>query len=189
MSLKRLSGILTLACRPWSCSPASPAGAQVLVQCPGDLNGDAIPDPFLLNPSGTAAPYNDTEPRLQPQRPVHAPVGQRRVRHHGRRPGPVHLQLQRHDRCQGRRLCRTRMATISGMTSWRPAMLAAAWPAPAHRARRGQGVLPHPLQRRHADPPRPLRPPHRPLPRLPAVIDRSSTACPSRASRSTWGPA
>lgn len=47
-----LAGLLALL-------PASgPAAAGVLVQCPGDLNGDAIPDPFLLDGNGspTATP-------------------------------------------------------------------------------------------------------------------------------------
>jgi FtsP/CotA-like multicopper oxidase with cupredoxin domain len=30
----------------------APLGAQILVQCPGDLNGDAMPDPFMLQGDG-----------------------------------------------------------------------------------------------------------------------------------------
>jgi len=40
-------------------------GAQVLVQCPGDLNGDAIPDPFLFRPNGTPNP-NQPNPSYDP---------------------------------------------------------------------------------------------------------------------------
>jgi FtsP/CotA-like multicopper oxidase with cupredoxin domain len=43
MSRTRLSGIVTLALAAVLLTGA-PAGAQVLVQCPGDTNGDAIPD-------------------------------------------------------------------------------------------------------------------------------------------------
>jgi len=44
-----------------------PAGAQILVQCPGDLNGDSIPDPFLLNPNGspTGRPNPDYDPTVK----------------------------------------------------------------------------------------------------------------------------
>jgi FtsP/CotA-like multicopper oxidase with cupredoxin domain len=44
-----------------------PLGAEVLVQCPGDLNGDAVPDPFLLRPNGnpTSNPNPDYDPNVQ----------------------------------------------------------------------------------------------------------------------------
>jgi len=42
-----------------------PAGAQVLVQCPGDLNGDAIPDPFLFKGNGDPNP-NQPNPSYDP---------------------------------------------------------------------------------------------------------------------------
>ena len=41
-----------------------PSGAQVLIQCPGDLNSDAVPDPFLLRPNGT--PGNRPNPDYDP---------------------------------------------------------------------------------------------------------------------------
>ncbi|WP_051185038.1 multicopper oxidase domain-containing protein [Desulfatiglans anilini] len=41
-----------------------PAMAQILVQCPGDLNGDSIPDPFLLLPNGK--PSNKPNPEYDP---------------------------------------------------------------------------------------------------------------------------
>ncbi len=41
MSRTRLSGIVTLALAAVLLAGA-PAGAQVLVQCPGDLNGDYL---------------------------------------------------------------------------------------------------------------------------------------------------
>jgi len=47
MSRTRLSGIVTLALAAVLLAGA-PAGAQVLVQCKGDVNGDAVPD-FCLN--------------------------------------------------------------------------------------------------------------------------------------------
>lgn len=42
----------------------SPTGAAILVQCPGDLNGDAVPDPFLFKPNGT--PSNNPNPDFDP---------------------------------------------------------------------------------------------------------------------------
>jgi FtsP/CotA-like multicopper oxidase with cupredoxin domain len=39
--------------------------ASVIIQCPGDLNGDAIPDPFLLNNNGTPDP-NRPNPDYDP---------------------------------------------------------------------------------------------------------------------------
>jgi FtsP/CotA-like multicopper oxidase with cupredoxin domain len=41
-----------------------PAPAAVLVQCPGDLNGDAIPDPFLLDANGN--PTTTPNPAYRP---------------------------------------------------------------------------------------------------------------------------
>ena len=38
--------------------------AQVKIQCPGDLNGDGIPDPFLFKPNGT--PGNQPNPDYDP---------------------------------------------------------------------------------------------------------------------------
>ena len=38
--------------------------AQVKIQCPGDLNGDGIPDPFLFKPNGT--PGNQPNPDFDP---------------------------------------------------------------------------------------------------------------------------
>lgn len=43
---------------------ALPAGAAILVQCPGDLNGDAVPDPFLFRNNGT--PSNRPNPDFDP---------------------------------------------------------------------------------------------------------------------------
>ena len=44
-----------------------PLGAEVLVQCPGDLNGDAIPDEFLLDALGdpTTTPNPEYDPNVQ----------------------------------------------------------------------------------------------------------------------------
>jgi FtsP/CotA-like multicopper oxidase with cupredoxin domain len=44
-----------------------PLGAEVFVQCPGDLNGDAIPDPFMLDMAGdpTITPNPDYDPNVQ----------------------------------------------------------------------------------------------------------------------------
>ncbi len=42
----------------------APSWAQVKIQCPGDLNGDGIPDPFLLNPNGR--PSNRPNPNYDP---------------------------------------------------------------------------------------------------------------------------
>jgi len=47
---------------------AAPSGAQVTVQCKGDLNGDAIPDPFLFRGNGTPNPNQpnpDYDPNVQ----------------------------------------------------------------------------------------------------------------------------
>jgi len=44
---------------------ASPVVAQVLVQCPGDLNGDAIPDPFFFKGNGDPNP-NQPNPDYDP---------------------------------------------------------------------------------------------------------------------------
>ncbi|MGD9549315.1 MAG: multicopper oxidase domain-containing protein [Candidatus Krumholzibacteriia bacterium] len=46
---------------------AVPATAQVSSQCPGDLNGDAIPDPFLFRNNGTPSnqPNPDYDPNVQ----------------------------------------------------------------------------------------------------------------------------
>jgi hypothetical protein len=41
-----------------------PSGAVVLVQCPGDLNGDSIPDPVLFFPNGN--PSNRPNPDYDP---------------------------------------------------------------------------------------------------------------------------
>lgn len=41
-----------------------PAGAEILIQCPGDLNGDAVPDPFLFKNNGT--PSNQPNPDYDP---------------------------------------------------------------------------------------------------------------------------
>ncbi len=46
----------------------APVGAAVLIQCPGDLNGDAVPDPFLLRRNGTpnpARPNPDFDPNVK----------------------------------------------------------------------------------------------------------------------------
>lgn len=43
---------------------AAPAGAAVLIQCPGDLNGDAVPDPFLFKNNGD--PSNRPNPDYDP---------------------------------------------------------------------------------------------------------------------------
>jgi FtsP/CotA-like multicopper oxidase with cupredoxin domain len=40
------------------------ARAQVAIQCPGDLNGDAVPDPFLFKKNGT--PSNTPNPDYKP---------------------------------------------------------------------------------------------------------------------------
>lgn len=44
----------------------APAGAALFIQCPGDLNGDAIPDPFLLNKNGkpSTTPNPDYDPNV-----------------------------------------------------------------------------------------------------------------------------
>ena len=66
MSRTRLSGIVTLALAAVLLAGA-PAGAQVLVQCPGDLNGDSVPDPYLLKNNGTPSnrPNPDYDPNVQ----------------------------------------------------------------------------------------------------------------------------
>jgi FtsP/CotA-like multicopper oxidase with cupredoxin domain len=42
------------------------AGATVLIQCPGDLNSDAVPDPFILDANGipTATPNPEYDPNV-----------------------------------------------------------------------------------------------------------------------------
>jgi len=48
--------------------------AQVKIQCPGDLNGDGIPDPFLFKPNGT--PGNQPNPAFDPNvRCIHLAAG------------------------------------------------------------------------------------------------------------------
>jgi FtsP/CotA-like multicopper oxidase with cupredoxin domain len=50
------------------------AWAQVVIQCPGDLNGDGIPDPFLFRPNGT--PGNQPNPAFDPNvRCIHLAAG------------------------------------------------------------------------------------------------------------------
>ena len=43
----------------------APAASSILVQCPGDLDGDAIPDPYLLRPNGSPNP-NRPNPEYNP---------------------------------------------------------------------------------------------------------------------------
>lgn len=45
---------------------AGPSGAALFTQCPGDLNGDGLPDPFLFNPKGnpTGRPNPDYDPNV-----------------------------------------------------------------------------------------------------------------------------
>ena len=64
MSPNRLSGILTLAFAAILLAGAPAALAQVDVFCPGDLNGDAIPDPKLFRPNGQ--PGNQDNPDFDP---------------------------------------------------------------------------------------------------------------------------
>ena len=67
MSHSRLSSVLTLALAALLVVGVS-AQAQVLVQCPGDLNGDAIPDPYLLKGNGEPnlnQPNPDFDPDVQ----------------------------------------------------------------------------------------------------------------------------
>jgi len=45
---------------------ALPVWAAILVQCPGDLNGDAVPDPFLFRNNGTPNP-NRPNPEFDPK--------------------------------------------------------------------------------------------------------------------------
>jgi FtsP/CotA-like multicopper oxidase with cupredoxin domain len=54
--LLRLLAVLVLA------AMAVPSGAQVLVQCPGDVDGDAIPDPFF---PGGGGPNPDYDPNCK----------------------------------------------------------------------------------------------------------------------------
>jgi FtsP/CotA-like multicopper oxidase with cupredoxin domain len=45
----------------------APSGADILTQCPGDINGDAIPDEFLLDGGGnpTATPNPEFNPNVE----------------------------------------------------------------------------------------------------------------------------
>ncbi len=45
----------------------APSGADILTQCPGDINGDAIPDEFLLDGGGNpiATPNPEYNPNVE----------------------------------------------------------------------------------------------------------------------------
>ena len=45
---------------------ATPSGAALFTQCPGDLNGDGLPDPFHFNPQGnpTGRANDDFDPNV-----------------------------------------------------------------------------------------------------------------------------
>jgi FtsP/CotA-like multicopper oxidase with cupredoxin domain len=67
--MKRLSKYMVLLTAAFLLVVAgpSPSMSQTFVQCPGDLNGDGIPDQYFLNPNGmpTGRPNPDYDPTVK----------------------------------------------------------------------------------------------------------------------------
>ena len=122
--------------------------ADVSPQCPGDANGDAIPD-------GPVAPNV-------------------KCLHLGAGDGFVTM-------ADGRPMYMFGFADLTGIAAGRGddgRHARGQLPGPDHHGERGRRAVPHPHQRRDGDAPRPLRPAHRPLPRVPQRLAGRSTAMP-----------
>ena len=133
------------------------------VQCPGDLNGDAVPDHYYLLVNGVRIPVPAgtpgaiTNPAWRPNvRCMHISCG-RRLPDDGGRRVDLHLRVHRPDRDPLLRGSPVRIprGELAGADD---------------RPRRGGRVLPHPHERQPRASPRPVRHPQRPLPRLPAGL-------------------
>ncbi len=131
---------------------AAPALAQgpngaVYTQCPGDNNGDSIPDVNTIDTDGDGHP--DAKAKC-----MHLTGGD----------GFVTM-------ADGRKLYMFGFSDITGKPASQAmdvGALVGELPGPDHQAPRGRRVLPEPHERRHEHAARPLRPPLGALPRVPA---------------------